>query len=589
MADDNANELLRLSDRMFSTKYRLDVLWQRLAEEFHPERADFTRNRIDGDEFAENMFESTPAQNRRELAYAMGSLMRPPAKKWFKLKPSEDERKTDRAMVWLGWANDRMRSILYARQSGWQRAMQESDNDVVSFGNAVLSMTECHERTGQVIYEAHHLRDCAWTHDRHKVVNRLDRKMKITLADWEKTFPGVPLSQDRAKRREKDPFGEIEVRHIALPCEAYEMYRKAKKGEKKKPHVSVYVDVEKREIIKEGGYFEFPYYVRRWNLKYNSPYGYSPAAMLGLVDARVLQAQSRLILDAGELAVRPPLLARDEVLGEAGVYAGAILFMDADYDERKGEALRPLDLGSNLQIGLEQKQDTRAILAAAWFLNKLTLPADKDMTAYEVGERLAEYIRSIGPVVEPFEADNTGLLDSTFSMGLRLGRFGPREQIPPEIRGVDLAYDFDTPIQIAYSRQKAMRARETITALGENIKLTGKPELADNYDLDRLTRDQARAIDGEATWLVAEEERDEGRAQRAQQMQMEQTKANLAQGMQAIGGAADLVPKLAAAKQQLPQLMDQSGGGADVDDQGMGGEWPAMVPDFLPDGDYAAA
>ena len=554
MADSNADEILRHADHRFSKKAGLDSLWQRIAEEIYPERADFTVVRNDGDEFAEHLYESTPAQNRRELAYAMGALMRPPAKKWFRMKPREKERQTHRAMVKLGECSDEIRNIIYAGSSRWQASLQEGDDDVIAFGNAVHSVVESSARDGAIIYETHHLRDCAWAEDRHRNVNYLARKVKVELRNWEAMFPGVTLEEKLKKTREKDPFHETDIVHAVMPAEQYESYRKQRKGAREKPFASVYVCRESRRIVKEGGYHEFPYVVRRWKLRSGSPYAYSPSAMLGLIDARVLQAQSRVILDAGEFSVRPPMIARDEVLGEVALHAGAINTVSSEYDERLGEAIRPIEMGQNLPLGLEMKQDTRLILAAAFFLNKLTLPSDKEMTAYEVGERISEYIRSIGPVVEPFEQDNTQLLDQTFQIGLRLGRFGPPGSFPPELIEADLSYDFDTPIQIAYARQKVLRAKETVGMLGETVQATGRTDLVENFDLDKLVRDGAISIDGEADWLVPAEVVADGRQARAEAMQRAQARQETAETVQNLDGMADVGGKAVGLGQQLGML-----------------------------------
>ena len=82
--DTNAAELCAIGDRLFSKKAQLDELHQTLAEVCYPERANFTVSRIDGDEYARDMYESVPAQNRRDLAGAIGSIMRPRGKEWFK-------------------------------------------------------------------------------------------------------------------------------------------------------------------------------------------------------------------------------------------------------------------------------------------------------------------------------------------------------------------------------------------------------------------------------------------------------------------------------------------------------------------------
>ena len=136
-----------------------------------------------------------------------------------------------------------------------------------------------------------------------------------------------------------------------------------------KPWVSIYVCPQSRKILQEGGYYEFPYIVRPWEMNDYSAYAYSPAAMLGLCDARLLQSQAAVILDAGERVVNPPLVATQEaVLGGVNNYAGSITWLDPEYDERLGQALRPLETVGNMNIGLEMKVDTREVLAAVWYI-----------------------------------------------------------------------------------------------------------------------------------------------------------------------------------------------------------------------------
>jgi hypothetical protein len=142
---------------------------------------------------------------------------------------------------------------------------------------------------------------------------------------------------------------------------------------------------------------------------------------------------------------------------------------------------------------------------------------------------------------------------------MTIGAYGPIEEVPPELRGADLGYEFNTPIQIAYERQKVMRAREAFGYMAESVQATQDPSLFDHVDKDRVFRDGLQAIDGGVDWLLppeqvmAKRERDAQAAQ--QQQQLEQTMGTA----QALGAAADTVPKLAAANQAIPQIIDMRG------------------------------
>lgn len=552
--DTNGAELVMLGDRLFSKKAQLDHLHQIIAEAMYPERANFTRSRTEGDEYADMLYESVPAQNRRDLAGAIGAILRPRGKEWFKPSPSEDWRKTDQALQWCDMARDTLRRLLYSDRSRFQKTMSDADDDFVSFGNAVPILTETPERNG-FLFELTHLRDNAWTSNRYGEVDVNHRKMKMTLRAVKQRWGDKALTPSQLKIAEKSPYEEIEIRHVCMPAEDFDPYMSRRKWQGK-PYASIYLNPEGRHIIQQGGYWEFPYLHRRWRVPDDSVYGYSPASMLGLVDARVLQSQARVILDAGELRVAPPLIAkRDAVLGGVNNYAGAVTWVDMEYDERLGDAIRPLDAGGDVRIGLDMKVDTRSVLSAAWYLNKLSLPSDKEMTAYETSERVAEYIRSAGPIFEPFEADNARTLDAMFSMALRLGYFGPMETIPPEIRGGEIKWDFDTPVQQAYKRVKVSRAQETMAVLQPMLQID--PTVKDNFDLDKIARDTAENIGGEAAWRRPVEAVKQDRDARAQQMQQLEDEKKQQMTLDAADKGAGAAQKAAGALQNAPQLMAQ--------------------------------
>lgn len=589
MPDVNGKELLRLSDARFSKKSQLDTLWQTLYDELCPERATFTRIRVDGDEFAQRMYTSLPAQNMRDLAYAIGALTR--HEQFFSIKAQQDERNTERATAWLYRAREKQRTLLYTRAANFQSEIEISDMDAVTAGNSVIRHTEDRGRTGIMVFATEHLRDVAWAEDRSRTVNEMHRKYKLALRNWAAEFPDCELPKRYSDLIKTDPHHEIELRHIVMPAEQYDAYGKMK-GRNKKPFASIHIDPAGSEVIREGGYFEFPYTVRRWRLAPNTPYASSPAAMLGLVEARLLQAQERVIMDAGERVVDPPSIAvRDAVMGRVNNYAGATTWIDGDHAQRIDDAFKFVDQRANIPIGLELKQDTRQILASAVFLNKLSLPIEEKMTAYEVRERISEFIRSIKPVASPFEVHNAQILDVHFAFNLRVGHFTRGEPVllpngqvgpglrfvPPELRGADIVYEFDGPIQMAYKRLKLIKAQQTRQHAFESMQV--RPEAGDNFNFDQIDRDAAGYIDGEPGWLIPEDVRDQERTARAQQAQQQAALEQAAAMPKVLGEAADAVPKLAEANKAVPEIMGSEGG-----DQDSGARAPFGPPTQNPQG-----
>lgn len=567
MADHNAEELKRLGDKLFSKKYPVDTLWQTIAEQFYPERADFTRERIDGSEFAEHLVESVPAQNRRDLAAAMGAIMRPRGQKWYELRPSDPKRYTDAARVWLDEAGEVMRTHLYRPDANFRTSWQQGDDDFVSFGNAVHALTEHQDRQG-IYFETFHLKDCAWAENRYRFVDCLHRKFKMTLRQMVQNGWKEKLTKTHQKMVETDPYHEAEVRVVVMPLADYDPYKIALKKNRKFRYVAVYMYADNCETLEERGYAEFPYVVRRWRLNTNSQYAYSPAAMLGLCDARLLQSQAQVILEAGEKKVDPPMIAtRDAVLGGVNTYAGAVTWVDAKYDERSGPAIKALETGGDIHMGVQLKQDTREVLSHAWLINKLQLPGqDREMTAYETRERVSEYIRSAAPIFEPFEADLSVMLDRTFNILMRItmeyekggiedGPFSPLSAVPQELADAGITFEFETPVQLAYRRSTALKAQEVVQNVSAIAQI--KPEVIDLYDWDDLVRDATYAVGAKPKWLKppeqVQEERDARAKEIAQAKQLEAAK----QGADIAHTVASAMPKGAEGAAMMQQMQQQ--------------------------------
>lgn len=548
---------------MWSKRYTLDTLWQSINEQVYPERADYTVKRVEGDEYAAHLFESVPAQHRRDLASALGAMLRPRGRQWFRPRAGSTERNTHAARKWFDQKGEIMRNGIYSSRSNFSAAFTAADNDFVTIGNSVTSRTENRNRDG-LIFQTWHPRDCVWAEDENGEVNYLQRKVKQTLAQKRALFGEKALSEAEKRSVEKDPHAECEVRHVAMDATFYRAYDK--KRLIGKPWASIYYDPAQRKILREGGYFEFPYLVRRWARTSNSPYAYSPCAVLGLIDARLLQSMAEVILEAAEKNVDPPWLAvQDGVLGGVNTFAGGTTWIDSEYDSSKGDALKALQQGGDIKLGLDMKQDTREVHGAAWYLNKLNLPSDREMTAFETQERVQEYIRSIGPVIEPFEADNGRLLDGVWDDYWRFteqanragqpGPFGFLDERPEELDGEEIKYEFDTPLQRAYEIMKASKARETYAYFAEAEKASQDPTVWDHVNRDKLARDGGMAVGGEAEWLNSEDDVLTLRNNRAQQVQQQEQAAQDEASLARAGAVLDTVPKAAQAKASAQEMM----------------------------------
>jgi hypothetical protein len=431
------------------------------------------------------------------------------------------------ARAWLEWASGVQRRAMYDRASRFTRAAKESDHDVAAFGQSVKTV-ELNRAGNGLLYRCWHLRDVAWAENAEGEIDTVHRKWRPSVAALVQTYGERVHSKvtDRMVGPNKAPHAEIDCRHIVMPAELYDG---AFPGKGQVPWVEIVIDVENRHLIEVTGLATRKYIIPRWQTVSGSPYSFSPATVCALPDARLLQAMTRCLLEAGEKFTNPPMLAVQEAIrSDISIYAGGITWVDAEYDERLGEVLRPLsqDRGG-MPIGFEMRGDVMRMIQEAFFISKLTLPQrGPEMTAYEVGQRVQDYIRQAAPLFEPLEdEDNAATCEATFELLLRHGAFGPPDSMPQSLRGADIEFRFQSPLHDAIERQKGQKFIEARTLLAETAQLD--PSVAGQIDVATAMRDVLGAIGVPALWLRSEEEA----AELAQAQQQEAETAKLLEGL----------------------------------------------------------
>lgn len=537
-----AKELITQGERLFSSRAQIVSLWQTMAENFYVERADFTQQRSIGQEFAAHLMTGVPAMCRRDLANQIGAMLRPRGQPWFHARtPVDGINRDPTSRQWLDWATERMRVAMYDTRSGFVRATREGDHDFAAFGNAVITV-EMNKNLNGLLFRCWHLRDVAWTENFHYEIDRVHRRWKPTARQLCQLFPDK-VSEKVKKREEKDPFFEVNCQHVVVPSNEYDTI----KNKDKFKFVSLYVDNDNETILEEVAIPDNPYVIPRWQTVAGSQYAYSPSTVIAISDARMLQQMTLTLIEAGQKAVDPPMLAAgDAIQGSVNLFAGGITYVDAEYDERTGEALRPLPLDrTGLPWGNDREGKIRELIQEAFYLNQIQLPELKgDMTAFETQKRVEEYIRRALPLFEPMETEYNGALcDRTFDILLRNGAFGSVFDMPRSLAGQDVRFTFESPLQAAQTRANSQAFMQTAQLLQMAAQMD--PMVVHDMNFDRAFRDAAEGAGAPAAWFVDEKLAEQKKAQAAQQQamaaQLQAEMAMLQGGSQAAdsaGGAA---------------------------------------------------
>jgi Bacteriophage head to tail connecting protein len=524
-------ELIKIGDQLYSKRFPLLTLWQTFAENFYPLRADMTRVRYISEEFASYLMTGRPVLAHRELSNAISAILRPRNMEWFKASTGEEEIDKDPASQgWLEAASRSMRRVMYDQKCQFTRATKEGDADFILFGQCVIEPRFRPDMTG-MIYRTWHLRDCVWAENSDLEINQFHRKWQLgarQLYRLAETSGWETLHQEVKTKAEKDPFTDVKCRIIILPADEYDSYGKGENGNQRKrgnyPFVRITIDEEHQTILEEVPQLDIGHVIPRWvTIGGFSQYAYSPTAIVALPDARMLQQMTLTLIEIGQKSVDPPMIAvGDAIQGGTNLYAGAINWVDPDYDERTGEVLRPIPIDrGGIEWGTEYEERVEKVIQEAFFLNVLNLPpietGDK-MTATEVEARMREYIQRATPLFEPMDLEYNGkLCQTTFQMMDRIGAFGSQFDRPPPLRGRQIEFKFVNPLIQAEGERKLTSFTKMGQLLGAAMQFD--PNIKMDTDIRGAYRDAFTGTGAPSTWLVPKEQADQLLQQQQQQQQ----------------------------------------------------------------------
>jgi hypothetical protein len=525
--DQRARDILKIGDDLFAKKGSIDSLWQEIALNFYPERADFTTKRSAGEEFSDHLFSSFPAQARRELGNLLSASLRPRSQDWFSIHVEDEDIDNGTAeREYLERLTKIQRKAMYDNSAGFVRATKLSDHDFATFGNAVIKVSTNIAGDG-LLFRNYHLRDNAWSENAEGKVDCNHRNWEPTARQLKHHFPKTISSQVQ-KACEKSPEKTFKCRHVVVPSRAYDY--KSPAG-KRFPFVSLYVERESETVLEEVGLNYFCYVIPRWLPI--SQYGTSMATSIILPDGRTMQVVTRTLREAGEKYTDPPMVAvSDAIRGDIALYAGGVTTVEMEYDERLGEVLRPISQQKGgFPIGADIAAAIRADISSGFFLDKIKLPEIRgDATAYQVRKIIEDTIRSQAPIFEPIEEDyNDPVCELSFNVMRDHGAF-PVQDMPESLMGSDIKFSFRSPLADMAEQRDAEIFVDGMTRILAPV-LEVDPAQIEQVDITEGTRDALRAHGFRAKWF-----KPKGAVAARQQQLAKQ--ATMAKGMEALGSTA---------------------------------------------------
>jgi hypothetical protein len=543
MASPAVQTIIDIGNRLFAAKAPLLAHWQELADNFYYERADFTGPLPMGADYAAGSFSSRAALYRREMGNLYRPMLRPDD--FFEIKSLDDKRnKNPDARAWLQYATAMQRAVMYRNSANFSRATEAGDHDHLTFGQACVEVAATPDRRN-LFYRNWHLRDVAWAEDFAGNVCEVHRNADVEAATLIKLFPGK-LPDALVKDAEKDPHKKLKVRHAVVMAKDYDT------GIPKRPeheYLSLWTMPEHDGVELENiGRTYRGYVIPRGPTVSGSQYARSIFTSIILPDSRTQQALERILLEAGEKAVDPPLVAKQNVVrGDIGLGAGGITWLDEELDERLGEGLRPLPLDfTGLGFGKDMAERNDQTLRLGFMLDKISIPDTSNMTAYQVRKVIEQQMRANIPMFEPVEVEySEPLCSETFKVMRSLGAF-PANEIPDALRGAGVEYSFKSPIKDLEDdgmRQKLQEGMEVV-----QVGAQFDPTVAKLPNPLAITKDLLQRIGWPQEWMNNDDAVKQAAEETAQSMQEQQAMSAAAGVAEGAGKAAPMVKALADAQ-----------------------------------------
>lgn len=545
------NELKAERDTHFS------VDWQTIGSYIYPNQSDILVKKTENiASWTQNIYDVTGVQSAQILAAGMFNWWTPPNQPWAGYAVPEELKEPDQgddendvkddATIWLSNATDAvMREF---GRSNFYSVKGESDNAFAAFATDVMIFDESDSGRELFNFVACKINTYTIEENYKGEVDTLRRELEMTYRQVKQKFKDGEIPDKLIEQGKKDPKRKFKILHCIFPREESERLPKAKDGANK-PFASVYIATEFTQVMRVGGYDENPILCRRfakWGT--GAVWGYGPS-YLAIPIARELNYVQQYLDALAEKLCYPPMLIPDNLDGDVDVRAGGTTVVDSsDPNSRPAEWALAAEYKAGLELQEQKRQTMRDIFFVDAFklLNSQPL-LDKDMTAYEISQRLAEQLQGVVPAFTRHNTEfNIPIMNRAFAIMFRAGKLKdpPQTLMQPVGQGKSgLVLPEVTATSRFSDALRALKNRGTEETMQFVLPwMPVKPELADYFNWDKTVESYALNAGMPADCLLPSKTVAKNRAARAQIAQ-QQRAAGLAEQMAGAGAKLGQSPQ----------------------------------------------
>lgn len=446
------------------------------------------------------VWDLTPIWGAQVLASSMESSLTSPAVRWFHLDFKNKTLKKDKdAQIWIDDCSDKMFDAIAS--SNFYTEASSMFQDLVDFGTTGLTLeTESDIYWNGFEFSCVPVRGLYFEPDHLGHCYRLFRRYEWTPVQIIEKFSLEVYNTipENIRRKDGQPTDEkINVIFAVYPrmdiLKAHRL-RMLQKPEERQPVPEMeapplrpwgckYVLQEDgTELGEEGGHYENPAFVARWEKTSGSMWGHGPGA-IAIPTVKYLNNWLETEMSAAEKVVDPATLST-----ERGVISQLDLTPGGNTVVRSMDDLQPFESKANFPVVDKRLEDLRGMINKVFRVDDLQLKQSPAMTAMEVQVRYELMNRVLGPTVTRLQYELLSpLLKRAFHMMLRHNQFLP----PPEIvKKLDphMDIEYTGPLMRA-QRSDEVGSIERVAGLVSSLAQGAYPEAVDVIDPIKMIRD----------------------------------------------------------------------------------------------------
>jgi hypothetical protein len=510
--------------------------------------APFSGGRIPGNDSESSVewkrlqvWDFTAIDGSQKLAANMHGSVTSPAIRWYRMNLRDKTSMDDPdARAFADEVTDRTFDAL--QDSDFNTEISCAYLDLVAFGNAFVMCEPVNENVWEGLdFTAIPIREGFFEEDCKGRIKTFFRLLSWSAAQIEDKFgaEGLPdliveaLKSDQGRSQKFDVVFCVDERPDRM--KRWKSYKRkpAMLAKHLRPYGSCYFLLQGGDCLgEEGGYYEMPVFLARWEKTPGSAWGHGPGHT-ALPTVKYLNAWMELVKKAQEKQVDPTTLVNERGLLSDIDHAPGKMVVVRDPEKD----VKILETSGRTDVGDKVIAELRAMVRQIFHVDELQLKDSPAMTATEVQVRYELMNRVLGSTLARLQSD---LLDPLLHLVIAiLARARQLPKTPAVVRdaGGDYSLEYQGPLSRA-QRTDEVAAIERGAAFVAGLLKMGFEEVKDDFDPGEAVREAFKRLGVPAKVLPGEAARLKRRKARQElMMRVAQAEAARAEGEAAQQGA----------------------------------------------------